>query len=173
MLFTLMMGVNTVVLPRFEPASFLSAIQNYKVTTMVIAPPILIFFAKSPLLEKYNISSLTTILSGSAPASASLIQSASDRLAEGGASGEHTHVFCSIMFDTHILLPVVTIGQAYGLTETSPGTHTLPPEFCATKVGSVGRLMPNLEARLVDADDVDVPVGSAGELWIRGPSVMK
>lgn len=41
------------------------------------------------------------------------------------------------------------------------------------KPGSVGFLMPNVEARLVDDDEKDVPRGFPGELWVRGPNIMK
>lgn len=42
-----------------------------------------------------------------------------------------------------------------------------------TKSGSVGRLLPNLEARLVGENGDDVEVGQPGEIWVRGPIVMK
>lgn len=61
----------------------------------------------------------------------------------------------------------------YGLTETSPTTHILAVEDCLRKVGWVGSLLPNLEARLVVDDVEDVNEGQPGELWIRGPSIMK
>lgn len=65
------------------------------------------------------------------------------------------------------------MNQGYGLTETSPSAHLVPTEFSNEKVGSVGFLLPNLEARLVDEDEQDVKEGEAGELWLRGPSIMK
>jgi 4-coumarate--CoA ligase len=65
----------------------------------------------------------------------------------------------------------------YGLTETSPNTHLLPEVDSIHKVGSIGFLLPNLEARLlVDGDgngDIDAAEGEAGELWLRGPNIMK
>ncbi|EJD05874.1 acetyl-CoA synthetase-like protein, partial [Fomitiporia mediterranea MF3/22] len=61
----------------------------------------------------------------------------------------------------------------YGLTETSPTTHVVPLEYGASKPGSVGVLLPNLEARLVDENGNDVPEGEPGEFWVRGPTVMK
>jgi 4-coumarate--CoA ligase len=67
----------------------------------------------------------------------------------------------------------VTVGQAYGLTETSPGTHVVPPEWALKKAGKVGRLQPNMQARLVGEHGQDVARGSRGELWVRGPNVMK
>lgn len=59
------------------------------------------------------------------------------------------------------------------MTETSPTAHIVPIEFSIEKVGSVGFLLPNLEARLVDEGEQDVKEGEAGELWLRGPSIMK
>jgi len=59
------------------------------------------------------------------------------------------------------------------LTETSPGTHLVPSEWTTRKSGTVGRLMPNMEARLVDDSGRDVPKGSQGELWVKGSNVMK
>lgn len=63
----------------------------------------------------------------------------------------------------------------YGLTETSPTTNFLQIEEATRKIGSCGRLVPNLECRLVDDDEKDVTPGpeSRGELWYRGPTVMK
>ena len=65
----------------------------------------------------------------------------------------------------------------YGLTETSPNSHLLPEVDSIPKVGSIGLLLPNLEARiLVDGDgngDIDAGEGEAGELWLRGPTIMK
>ena len=65
----------------------------------------------------------------------------------------------------------------YGLTEMSPNSHTLPEVDSISKVGSIGLLLPNLEARLlVDGDgngDIEAGEGEAGELWLRGPTIMK
>jgi 4-coumarate--CoA ligase len=81
----------------------------------------------------------------------------------------------------------------YGLTETSPTAIVLPAEHAARKVGSIGVLLPNLEARLVVDFDGKVDARPAppraikagtgeegmgqasepGELWIRGPNIMK
>jgi len=61
------------------------------------------------------------------------------------------------------------------MTEIAAGTLGMLPAEGFQNVGSVGRLIPNMEARLVDDDGKDVPQGgnSAGELWLRGPNVMK
>ena len=61
----------------------------------------------------------------------------------------------------------------YGLTEMSPAVHVMPYDQFLSKAGSVGILIPNLEARLVGEDGVDMTPGEPGELWLRGPTVMK
>jgi len=63
----------------------------------------------------------------------------------------------------------------YGLTETSPTVTLVPIADSIRKLGSVGILLANLEARLVlDTEGlVDAKEGESGELWIKGPSVMK
>jgi 4-coumarate--CoA ligase len=65
--------------------------------------------------------------------------------------------------------------QGYGLTETSPTAHLVPIQYGPRKMGSIGVLLPNLEARLVadENGEVDAEEGQPGELWLRGPSVMK
>ena len=61
--------------------------------------------------------------------------------------------------------------QGYGLTETSP-VATLNP-FNRSKREAIGVPVPGTDVRLVDDAGRDVPVGEAGELWIKGPQVMK
>lgn len=62
--------------------------------------------------------------------------------------------------------------EGYGLTEASPVTHTNPPG--GNRPGSIGRPLPDTEARLVDPDTGgDVAEGAVGELLVRGPQIMK
>jgi len=66
----------------------------------------------------------------------------------------------------------VTIYEGYGLTECSP-VCVENPYGRATKPGSIGIPIPGFKARLVDANDLDVPAGEVGELIVQGPGVMK
>ena len=63
------------------------------------------------------------------------------------------------------------IYQGYGLTETSP-VATLNP-FNRPKREAIGVPVPGTDVRLVDDEGKDVPAGEAGELWVKGPQVMK
>jgi len=156
-------GGTVVTLPRFDLEDFLRTIQDHKITRAFVAPPILVALAKHPLVDQYDLSSLTSILSGAAPLDESLAQAVEQRLRKGAADG-------------------VTVAQGYGMTELSPVSHTTPDagheppgaEGQAVPKGSVGYAIPNTECRLVDpATGEDAADGERGELWIRGPQVMK
>ncbi|MDP9429528.1 MAG: 4-coumarate--CoA ligase family protein [Actinomycetota bacterium] len=156
-------GGAVVTLPRFDLEDFLRTIQDQKITRAFVAPPIVLALAKHPLVDSYDLSSLTAILSGAAPLDESLALAAEQRLRKGAASG-------------------VTVAQGYGMTELSPVSHTTPDPGCeppgaaegSVPKGSVGFAVPNSECRLVDpATGEDAGPGERGELWVRGPNVMK
>jgi len=68
------------------------------------------------------------------------------------------------------------IRQGYGMTEASPVTHISPTrDGVPAKVGSAGRIVPNTEVKIVDPAMLTPVAGVnvAGELWIRGPQIMK
>jgi len=115
---------------------------------------------RHPATMKYDLRTLRLVFSGAAPLGSPLVKAFIDKLKSIGVNCQ--------------------VSQGYGLTETSPTTHVLPLKDCLRKVGSVRLLLPNLEARLVLDETVsgegkteDAKPGEAGELWIRGPSVMK
>lgn len=60
-----------------------------------------------------------------------------------------------------------------GLTETSPATHVLPLEMARAKLGSIGLLLPTLEARIIDGEGNDVTEFESGEMALRGPTIMR
>jgi acyl-CoA synthetase (AMP-forming)/AMP-acid ligase II len=154
-------GGTVVTLPRFELDQFLRTIQDQKITRAFVAPPIVLALAKHPMVDEFDLSSLRSITSGAAPLDADLAQAAEDRLRKGAADG-------------------VTVAQGYGMTELSPVSHTtpdvtrMPPGVGAVPKGSVGFAIPNTECRLVDPETgADAADGERGELWVRGPQVMK
>ncbi len=65
--------------------------------------------------------------------------------------------------------------EGYGLTEASPVTHVNLPTKEGRKIGSIGVTVPNTEAKIVNPEtnrEIKTP-GVPGELWVKGPSVMK
>ncbi|MFI9614474.1 4-coumarate--CoA ligase family protein [Streptomyces sp. NPDC052023] len=148
----LRVGATVVVLPRFDLEQFLAAIQNHRITGLYVAPPIVLALAKHPAVTQYDLSSLKYVISAAAPLDANLAAACSRRLN----------------------LPPV--GQAYGMTELSPGTHVVPLDAMTdAPPGTVGRLIAGTEMRIVSLDDPgkDLGTGEPGEILIRGPQVMK
>ena len=140
-------GATIVTMPRFDLEQFLSVHQEYGVTRSFVAPPIVVALAKHPIVDQFDLSKLEQVFSGAAPLSAELALEAGKRLG------------CEVV-------------QGYGMTELSPVSHLTPAgQF---KPGSVGVTAPNTEMRIVDpltGDDLDVD--EDGEIWVRGPQVMK
>jgi len=142
-------GATIVTMPRFDLEQFLSLIQKYQVTLSHIVPPIVLQLVRNPIVENYDLSSLKMIFSGAAPLGAELSRECIQR------------VGCDIR-------------QGYGMTETSPVTHSSPPNPDNMKLGSVGTAAPNTECKLVDfASGEELGPNQEGELWVRGPQVMK
>lgn len=69
--------------------------------------------------------------------------------------------------------PHLGVVNAFGQTEMSSNTCFLKPADALRKMGSVGRPAVNVDARIVDEDMSDVPLGEIGEIIYRGPTVMK
>jgi acyl-CoA synthetase (AMP-forming)/AMP-acid ligase II len=158
----LALGGTVVTLPRFDLEDFLRTLQDQKITRAFVAPPIVLALAKHPLVDQFDLSSLRTITSGAAPLDEDLARACEQRLRKGAPDA-------------------VTVAQGYGMTELSPVSHTTPdagmePPGVTGEVpkGSVGYALPNTECRLIDpGTGQDVGPGERGELWIRGPQVMK
>jgi acyl-CoA synthetase (AMP-forming)/AMP-acid ligase II len=142
-------GATLVVLPRFQFDAFCAAVERYRVTRLPLVPPLVLRLARDPALDRYDFSSVRTVISGAAPLPPDVAATLSSRL--GGC----------------------LVKQGYGATELSPGGH-MHPEDSPPPPGSVGLLHPNTECRLVDpVTGEDVPPGGVGEIWYRGPQVMK
>ena len=142
-------GATLVTMPRFEFEPFLGLLQQHQITRAFVVPPIVLALARQPLVDRYDISRVTAMMSGAAPLDAELETACARR------------VGCRIV-------------QGYGLTEASPVTHANPDLPRTKKPGTVGQLLPNTECRVVDpASGADLGPGEDGELWIRGPQVMR
>ncbi|KAH8595527.1 hypothetical protein B0O99DRAFT_511830 [Bisporella sp. PMI_857] len=144
--FSLHRGMKLVVLSAFVPEIFLKAIQDYQVTRAYLVPPIVLFLAKHPLVDKFNLSSLVSIISAAAPLTPELVHAVYNRIR-------------------------VSVKQVYGLSETSPTTHLQPTSEWMTSIGSVGNMVANMSAKYVSADGKELPIGFVGELWLKGPNI--
>ncbi|KAG6747169.1 hypothetical protein POTOM_049550 [Populus tomentosa] len=143
-------GETLVLMERFDFVDMLKYVEKYRITHMPVSPPLIVAFVKADLTKKYDLSSLKTLGCGGAPLGKEV----------AGALKEK--------------LPHVEIVQGYGLTETGGGaTRTIGPEE-RRQLASVGRLSENMEAKIVDPETGEaLGLGQRGELWLRGPTVMK
>ena len=140
-------GVPVVTLPRFDLEQFLRAHQDYRITRSFVAPPIVLALAKHPMVDKFDLSHIRLLNSAAAPLKAELAAGASRRLG------------CEVV-------------QGYGMTELSPASHMTPPG--GFKPGSVGVTVPSTQTKIADpATGADLRTGQEGEVWVRGPQVMK
>ncbi len=146
--FALMKGATVITLPRFELELFLKTLQDWRIEISHLVPPIAVALAKHPVVDSYDLQYLQTLFCAAAPLGLGVADTLQQRLK-------------------------VTVKQGYGMTETSPVTHYSDFQG-AVRPGTVGRLVPATECRIVDAESgSDAAPGQPGEVWIRGPQVMK
>jgi acyl-CoA synthetase (AMP-forming)/AMP-acid ligase II len=141
-------GATVVTLPRFDLERFLGLVERHRATVLVAPPPLVAALARHPMVDGYDLSRVELIVSGGAPLGPELQRAVAARF------------------------PGVVVGQGWGLTETAVGA-TVPDRDLGTVPGSVGRVMPSTELRVVDpATRRDLAAGERGELLVRGPQVM-
>lgn len=145
---TVFIGGTAIITDNLAIENLLRLIQDEKVTITLLVPVLWIWILEHPNLKDFDLSSLRTAAYGGAVMPLEI----KERL-----------------FET---LPDVRFGEAFGQTEAS-GTTMAKHEDLVKKHGSVGRPRLDVEIRIVDEDDNDVPVGEVGEILYRGPTVMK
>ncbi len=140
-------GSTLVLLRNFDPGQVLSDFERYRVTHMFGAPAMYLFMSQQPQFGETDLSSIRNLICGAAPVPESLIELY-------GARGVD---FC----------------QGYGLTETSPFSAFLTPEWATSKLGSAGQPPLYSDTRIVDEHNQEVAAGERGEICLRGPNIMK
>ncbi|KAK0703504.1 hypothetical protein B0T26DRAFT_657750 [Lasiosphaeria miniovina] len=141
-------GDEIIVLPRFELNQFLQAIEKFKINHLPLVPPIIVRLLSSrEICKKYDLSSVRFIFVGAAP------------------TGKETVEGLLRLF------PKWTLGQGYGLTETS--TVVCSTSELDVEQGTSGSLLPSTRAKLVSPDGQEITAyNTPGELLVQGPSVV-
>ncbi|KAM4055977.1 AMP-binding enzyme [Hirsutella rhossiliensis] len=139
------LGVPVYVMAQFALTDFLAVIERHRITSLHTVPPVLVMLAKRPETSHYDLSSIRDVVCGAAPLSRELQNECQVRLG------------CQIR-------------QAWGMTEATC-TCAMTPVGFRDQSGSVGKLVPNCEAKLVDDDGHEAEAGQRGEMFIRGPNV--
>jgi acyl-CoA synthetase (AMP-forming)/AMP-acid ligase II len=147
----MIVGATHVIIPMFTPAGVIDAIARHRVTDALLVPTMLQMVVDDPGLAGHDLSGLRRLIYGASPISEALLR----RVRQA--------------------LPNTDLTQAYGMTELAPiATLLLPGEHeDAALRRSAGRAAPHSEIRVVDADDVEVPRGTVGEVVVRGDHVTR
>lgn len=147
-------GATHVILPAFQPAHAMAAIQRHGIQVALLVPTMIQLLVNHPEVGHYDLSSLQHLIYGASP-----IQ-------------EQT------LWSLQALLPQLRLFQAYGQTEMGPIVSVLGPdqhtaEFAAAgMLRSCGRATRAVEVRIVDANGQELPPGNVGEIVVRGPNMM-
>lgn len=144
----LYLGATSIVLPGADAAEILATIERERVTKLFCPPTVWIALLRHPEFDTRDLSSL--------------------RKGYYGASIMPVEVLREILRR----LPSVALFNLYGQTEMAPLATFLAPEDQERKAGSAGKAALNVETRIVDDADHDVPVGAVGEIIHRSPQAM-
>jgi acyl-CoA synthetase (AMP-forming)/AMP-acid ligase II len=141
-------GTTQFLLRHFDPAAMLNMIQEHRLTHGFIVPAMTFAVLAHPERGNYDLTSMEAWLSASAP----LPEEYRDRL------------------EAETTLRPGTIINGYGITESLVNTALWPYE-AAARPGSVGRTVPGVFLRVVDADRRTLPAGVVGEIAVAAPSI--
>ena len=143
----LYIGATIVIMPRWDRDLAGRLISAWRVTNWSNIPTMVIDLLASPRFDQYDLSSLLFI---------------------GGGGAAMPQAVAQKLLDLYGL----RYAEGYGLTETAAPSHNNPPD--APKQQCLGIPFMSVDARVVDPDTLkEMPVGEAGEIIIRGPSVFK
>ena len=147
LLAVVMLGATAVIQAKLDFEEFLKANEKYGATMISGAPTLHYMLVNDPRTAGYKLSTWKVGMSGSAPLPVDVLKK----------------------FEEKFKIPMV---EAYGLTEVTTAA-TSNPVFGVRKPGSVGLPFSDLEVKIFDEQDREVPAGEVGEVVIRGPAVMK
>ena len=138
-----------IIIPKYDVEQVLAAIRDFKPTYFPAVPTVFVSLLSHPKLKDYGLDYVRTFNSGGAPCPVEVMEE----------------------FETRIGRP---LNQGYGLSETSPVTHSTP-HMAKRKYASIGLPMPDTDMKIVDVETGtrEMPIGESGELCICGPQVMK
>ncbi len=142
-------GGKLVMMYKWDPELALDLIERERITSFGGVPAMVWQVLESPTFASRDLSSVENVSYGGAPAAPELVR----RISE--------------------VFPKVSPGNGYGLTETSSVTTFNFGEDYKRKPDSVGQPVPVCELKVVDERGNELPAGQVGELWIKGPNVVR
>jgi long-chain acyl-CoA synthetase len=138
-----------IIIPKYDVEQVLAAIRDFRPTYFPAVPTVFVSLLAHPRIKEFGLDQVRTFNSGGAPCPVEVMEE----------------------FETRIGRPLT---QGYGLSETSPVTHSTA-QLARRKFASIGLPLPGTDMTIVDVETGtrEMPVGEAGELCIAGPQVMQ
>ena len=149
MMVGLRIGALQIIHPKYDPDAVLASIRDFRPTYFPAVPTVFVSLLNHPKVGEYGLEHVRLFNSGGAPCPAEVMET----------------------FERRIGRP---LNEGYGLSETSPVTHSTP-QLAFRKLGTIGLPFPDTDMKIVDVETGtrELPVGDVGELCISGPQVMK
>lgn len=142
-------GAAQATLPKFDPEQFCALIERERITHTVLIPTMLNVLTLLPTLDKYDLSSLRSIMYGGSCIAPEVVARCRQKL------------------------PGTKLLQGYGMTETGPILTLLQDhDHTGARVLSCGQVVPGVEIRIADESGNPVPRGERGVVLARGLGIM-
>ena len=146
MLAPIQLAATIIYIARFSPVATLNAIREHKVSIFFGIPSMFAAVLRLKDAKPEDFAQMYAVISGGEPLPSTLREAFKQKYG-------------------------IQIFEGYGLTETSPVVALNTPQV--NRPGSVGRMVPRAQARIVDENGAEVPRGQIGEIWLKGPMIMK
>lgn len=144
-----LLNAEVILLPSFTLPSMLSAVVEYKLSELLLVPPILIRLVRDPIVNNYDLRHVTRFSSGAAPLSEEIIQLLQKKF------------------------PGTGFKQGYGMTESCSCITAHPPEKYSYKyANSGGSIVASTEVKIIKDDGTEADVNESGEILARGPQIV-
>jgi 4-coumarate--CoA ligase len=145
----ILLNAEVVMLPQFTMEKMLETICEYKLTELLLVPPILIRLVRDPLVDKFDLSHVTRFSSGAAPLSEEIIQLLQKKFPNTGFK------------------------QGYGMTESCSCITAHPPDkFSYAYAHSGGAIVASTEVKILKPDGTLGGLNEEGEILARGPQIV-
>ena len=142
------LGATIVIAPRPQPAEVLDLLERHRCTTFIGVPTLFHLVLQEARLSDADLSSLRLIAYSGSPMPTRTIRMLRERF------------------------PGVSLHNFFGLTETISITHVLPSPDAVERADSIGKLLPEVYAKIADENGVELPAGETGELCLRRDNVI-
>jgi 4-coumarate--CoA ligase len=144
----ILLNAEVYMLPFFTMPSMLSAVVAYRISELLLVPPILIRLVRDPIVDQYDLSHVTRFSSGAAPLSEEIIQLLEKKF------------------------PGTGFKQGYGMTESCSCITAHPPDkYSFEHAHKVGTVVASTTIKIIDEEGKECGVNEPGELWAKGPQI--